>query len=151
MKITTGDFDDPRIIELLNTHFTTMRSTGPAESCHVLPLAEMQVPELTFWAAWENGILLGVGALYELSADHGEIKSMHTVHSERRRGTAKSILDHIVGEARTRGYTRLSLETGAMDFFKPARAMYERNGFAHCAPFGSYVNDPNSVFMTREI
>ena len=151
MRIIDGDLDDPRIMTLLHTHFGTMRSTGPEESCHVLPLDAMRVPELSLWAAWDEGSLLGVGALYALSEDHGEIKSMHTAEAGRRRGTGAAILRHIIAEARTRDYHRLSLETGSMDFFIPARTMYERHGFSYGPPFGHYREDPNSVFMTLEL
>lgn len=148
MRIVLGDFSDPRIVALLETHFGTMRSTAPPESCHVLPIAEMQVPELTFWAAWDGETLLGVGALKEIDAEHGEIKSMHTAEAGRRRGTGAAILTHIISVARKRGYRRLSLETGAMAFFVPARSLYEKHGFSYCEPFGNYLPDPNSLFMT---
>jgi putative acetyltransferase len=151
MHIIPGDFSDERIIDLLTTHFATMRSTGPAESCHVLPIDAMMVPELAFWAAWDGDDLLGVGAVLALSADHGEIKSMHTAQAQRGRGTGKAILRHLIETSRQRGMTRLSLETGAMDFFLPARTLYERHSFTYCPPFGSYVPDPNSVFMTLEL
>jgi putative acetyltransferase len=150
MLITPGDLDDPRVAALLATHFATMRSTAPVESCHVLPIDAMRVPELSFWAAWDGEVLLGFGGLYELSPDHGEVKSMHTAEAGRRRGIGAAILRHIIAVARERGYRRLSLETGAMAFFVPARTMYERQGFEYCAPFGDYVDDPNSVFMTLE-
>ncbi len=151
MNIIPGDFSDARIVDLLTTHFAAMRATGPAESCHVLPIQAMMVPELAFWAAWEGDALLGVGAVLALSPDHGEIKSMHTARARRGSGAGAAMLRHLIDTSRQRGMTRLSLETGAMDFFIPARTMYERHGFTYCAPFGDYVLDPNSVFMTLEI
>ncbi len=91
---------------------------------------------------------MGVGALKELQPDHGEVKSMHTAEAMRGRGAGSAMLGHIVATARARGYGRLSLETGVMDYFRPARALYRRHGFTGCAPFGDYAPDPNSVFMT---
>jgi putative acetyltransferase len=151
MDIRPGDFSNPQITQLLTTHFAAMRSTAPVESCHVLPIDAMRVPELAFWAAWEDDSLLGVGAVLALSASHGEIKSMHTVKALRGRGTGAAILNHLIDTSRARGMTQLSLETGAMEFFIPARTLYERHGFSYCPPFGAYKPDPNSVFMTRDI
>jgi putative acetyltransferase len=148
LEITPGNLDDPRVAALLAAHFATMRSTAPVESCHVLPIDAMRVPELSFWTVWDGDVLLGFGGLYALSPDHGEIKSMHTAEAGRRRGIGAAILRHIIAVARERGYRRLSLETGAMDFFVPARTLYERHGFTYCGPFEDYADDPNSVFMT---
>jgi putative acetyltransferase len=103
---------------------------------------------MTFWSAWEGAEVVGVGALRRLSADHGEIKSMHTAEVARGRGVGSAILREILAVARARGMTRLSLETGAWPYFAPARALYTRHGFVECAPFGDYRDDPNSVFMT---
>jgi putative acetyltransferase len=115
------------------------------------PARGTRKPEITFWSAWENGELLGCGALKELNARHGEIKSMRTSAAHRRKGVAKALLDYIVGEAKRRGYRRLSLETGSMDAFEPARQLYARSGFIFCGPFADYIKDPNSVFMTKEL
>jgi putative acetyltransferase len=104
---------------------------------------------VTFWTAWENGELLGCGALKQLDAGHGEIKSMRTVAAHLRKGVARAMLDYIISEAERRGYRRLSLETGSMEAFEPARQLYARAGFVFCAPFGDYIEDPHSVFMTR--
>ncbi len=151
MRIIAGDFHDPQIIDLLSLHFAGMRSTAPAESCHVLPIEKMKIPELQFWAAWEEDRLMGFGALLELNPDHGEVKSMHTAKAYRNRGVGQAILSHLVQVAKDRGMKRLSLETGASDYFVPARSLYLRNGFQYCEPFGNYVLDPNSVFMTLEV
>lgn len=151
--IIPGDFEDARIIALLAGHFAAMRSTAPEESCHVMPLDAMREADLDFFAAWDGEALAGVGAVKRLGGEigHGEIKSMHTAAAYRRRGVGQAILDHLLAHAAGLGLTRLSLETGAGDFFTPARAMYARNGFTACAPFGSYKLDPNSVFMTRTL
>lgn len=126
-----------------------MRAISPPESVHALDLDGLRRPEITFWTAWSGAALLGCGALKELSPDHGEVKSMRTARAHRRSGVARAMLAHIVAAARRRGYQRLSLETGSMAEFAPARSLYERFGFRYCEPFAGYVDDPNSVFMTR--
>ena len=151
LRILPGDFDDARVVALLATHFAAMRSTAPEESCHVLPLDAMRAADLDFFAVWDGEALAGVGAVKRLDARHGEIKSMHTAAASRRRGVGQATLDHILAHAIGLGLSRLSLETGAGDFFAPARALYARNGFALCEPFGDYKLDPNSVFMTRAL
>jgi putative acetyltransferase len=150
-RILPGDFDDARVAALLAGHFAAMRSTGPVESCHVMPLDAMRAADLDFFAVWDGETLAGVGAVKRLDATHGEIKSMHTAAAYRRRGVGQAILDHLIAHAAGLGLSRLSLETGAGDFFVPARAMYARNGFSDCEPFGDYRPDPNSVFMTRTL
>lgn len=151
LRIIAGDFDDPRVIALLAHHFSTMRSTGPEESCHVMPRDAMRQADLDFFAAWDGDALAGFGAVRQLGDGHGEVKSMHTAEARRGQGVGQAVLDHLVAHARALGLRRLSLETGAGDFFVPARAMYARNGFETCAPFGDYKPDPNSVFMTRTL
>ncbi len=154
LELRRGDFADPQIIELLRVHFQTMRSTGPAESCHVMDIAELQRPDLEFWAAWDGDTLLGVGGMLQFSSTNGlegEIKSMHTTASARGRGIGAAMLLHLIERAKQTGIRRLSLETGAGPFFHPAHALYRRHGFVTCPPFGSYQYDPNSVFMTKSL
>ncbi len=141
----------PEIRGLLEEHLANMRLHSPPESIHALPIEELRKPEITFWTAWKNGELLGCGALKELNSQHGEIKSMRTVSRHQRKGVAQTLLHHIIGEARHRGYRRLSLETGSMQAFEPARQLYARNGFTFCRPFADYSEDPNSIFMTKEL
>ena len=129
----------------------SMRSQSPPESVHALPIDGLRAPGITFWSVWENGELLGCGALKELGAHEGEIKSMRTARRHLRKGVASAMLDHIIAEARRRGYRRLNLETGAQPGFIPARQLYARAGFTHSGPFGDYTNDPNSVFMMKEL
>ena len=148
MHIAEGGLDDPRVIELLRTHLVRAAAETAPGSAHALDLSGLRAPEVTFWSAWEDGALAGVGALKQLSADHGEVKSMHTAEAARRRGVAAALLRHIIAAARSRGMSRLSLETGSWPYFAPARALYARHGFVECAPFGDYRPDPNSVFMT---
>src|SRR6266705_3479288 len=124
---------------------------SPPESVHALDLEKLRRPEVTFWSAWEGSLLLGCGALKELDDKHGEVKSMRTPIALRRKGAARAILAHIIEVARSRSYERLSLETGAMEAFKPAQRLYESFGFTYCGPFGEYTEDPNSVFMTMRL
>ena len=146
--------DDPRrdqAASLLNEHLEDMRVHSPPESTHALDVDALSSDGVAFWTAWEGPELLGCGALLELDRDHGEIKSMRTARDHLRKGVAAQMLHHIMAEARRRSYERLSLETGSMDAFEPARALYARFGFTYCEPFSDYVLDPNSVFMTRTL
>jgi putative acetyltransferase len=149
MNIRIDDLQGPAIQALLAEHVAALRATSPPESCHVLDLAGLRRPEITFWSAWDNGTLAGCGALKELDAQHAEVKSMRTAATHLRRGVAARLLAHMVGQAQARGYARLSLETGTQDYFAPARKLYAQSGFTVCAPFADYVEDPLSVFMTK--
>jgi len=151
MKIRLDDLSGAAVIRLLQEHLSDVRSHSPPESSHALDLDGLRAPDITFWSVWEDGELLGCGALKELDPYHGEIKSMRTVEAHRRRGVAAHLVQHLVAEARRRSYRRLSLETGSMEAFSPARDFYCRFGFEFCEPFAGYIKDPNSVFMTREL
>ena len=151
MKIIGGGLDDLRVQKLLAYHFSSARAETAPGSAHALDLSGLKSPDVVFWSAWDGKELMGVGALKRLSASHGEIKSMRTVTKHLRKGVARAVLNHIIDEAKRRGYTRLSLETGAMPEFEPARRLYAKAGFSLCQPFGDYVADPNSVFMTMKI
>jgi putative acetyltransferase len=151
MRIVRGDFGDPRVVALLDTHVTTASAATAHGSAHALDLSALQSPDIAFWTIWDDDVLLGCGALKRLSAEHGELKSMHTAQAARRRGAGGTMLAHLIAEARGAGLSRLSLETGSWDFFMPARALYARYGFIECGPFESYVPDSNSVFMTLEL
>ena len=151
MLIRVDDLAGPEIRALLEEHLRSMHELSPPESVHALDLAALRRPEITFWTAWSDGTLVGCGALKELDPAHGEVKSMRTAMSQRRSGVGRAMLEHIVAEARSRTYARLSLETGSMDAFLPARRLYESFGFSYCAPFADYAEDPHSVFMTRTL
>jgi len=151
MRIVQGDFSDSRVIDLLRVHFTSARAQTAPGSAHALDLAALQLPDIGFWTIWEDETLLGVGALKRISADHGEIKSMHTAQSMRRRGAGRAMLQHIIASAQSVGMSRLSLETGSWDYFRPARAFYRSHGFVECGPFARYVLDSNSVFMSLDL
>jgi len=151
MEIRLDDLAGAQIRALLAEHLENMHELSPPESVHALDVAALRRPEITFWIAWSGPELLGCGALKALSPVHGEIKSMRTASAHRRQGVGRALLQHIVAEARRRSYTRLSLETGSMAAFDPARRLYESFGFEYCAPFADYVEDPNSVFLTRAL
>jgi putative acetyltransferase len=151
MHIRVDDLRGPEIAALLATHVAFCRASSPPESTHVLDLDALRAPGITFWSAWDGAELLGCAAVKELDPAHGEVKSMHTAARQRGRGVGLALLRQIVAEARSRGYRRLSLETGSMEAFAPARSLYARFGFAECPPFGDYRLDPNSVFMTIEL
>lgn len=151
MIIREDDLSGSEIIALLGKHLDTMAEHSPPESRHALDLDGLRAPDVTFWTVWEESRLLGCGALKELGRLHGEIKSMHTARAARGRGVARRMVEHILAEARRRRYARLSLETGSMEGFLPARELYGSFGFQYCPPFGDYKLDPNSVFMTLEI
>jgi putative acetyltransferase len=148
MRIVLADLDDPRVIDLLRIHLDRARAETAPGSAHALDVAQLRSADISFWAIWDDEMLLGLGALKRLSVDHGEVKSMHTAEAARGKGVATTMLRHIMAAARDRAMSRLSLETGSWDYFRPARAFYRKHGFTECAPFGDYVSDVNSVFMS---
>lgn len=151
MEFVLDDLQGPQIQALLREHLASALEHSPPESVHALDLEGLRQPGLTFWSAWRDGELLGCCALKELDAGHAEIKSMRTAAAHQRRGVGARLLQHLLDEAGRRGYRRLSLETGSMAAFEPARRLYERFGFDYCGPFAGYVDDPYSRFMTREL
>jgi putative acetyltransferase len=151
MDIRVDDLSGPEIIGLLHEHLQSVALLSPPESVHALGLEALRKPDITFWSLWQGPELMGCGAIKELDSRHGEIKSMRTVSLHQRKGVASRLMQHILEEAKRRCYERLSLETGSMESFAPARSLYARFGFEPCGPFASYVDDPYSVFMTREL
>ncbi|RYF70006.1 MAG: GNAT family N-acetyltransferase [Comamonadaceae bacterium] len=156
LEIRLDDLRDARIAAFLEEHLADMRRVSPPESVHALDLAGLRRPEIRFWSAWIDGPdgaerLAGTAALKRLDGDHAELKSMRTADSLRGQGIAAQMLAHVLAQARALGHTRISLETGSQPFFEPARALYARHGFGPCAPFGDYLPDPASHFMTRAL
>lgn len=151
MEIKVDDLNGHEVSQLLLEHLHSMRRISPPESVHALDVDGLRKPEVTFWTVWENGELLGCGALKELDHEHGEVKSMRTASQHLRKGVARRLLAYILEEARRRGYRRISLETGSQKEFEPAHNLYTACGFMFCGPFADYVDDPNSVFMTRKL
>lgn len=151
MNIRIDDLSSPEVSELVRQHLQGMAQHSPPESVHALGLEALRKPDITFWSVWQNTELMGCGALKELDASHGEIKSMRTATAHLRKGVAARLMRHILQEAKRRSYRRLSLETGSGDAFAPALKLYARFGFHECGPFSDYVEDPFSVFMTMEL
>lgn len=139
------------VIALLERHLAFTAETSPEESVHALDPEELARPDVTFWTLRDDGRLVGCIALKRLSPSHGEIKSMHVAQDVRGRGLAAPLLEAVIEEAESAGMRRLSLETGSDDSFAPARGLYSKFGFVECPPFGDYVEDPYSIFMTREL
>ncbi len=151
LEIRADDPGNPALLALLREHHGDMLRHSPPESVHALDEAALRHGGVDFFSAWRDGRLAGCAALKPLHARHAEIKSMRTAAHSLRQGVATALLAHLVAEARRRGYARLSLETGSMDAFAPARALYARHGFVECGPFADYVEDPYSVFMTLDL
>ena len=151
MDIRTGGLDTPEVVALLREHLHSMTLHSPPESIHALDLEKLRQPDITFWSVWQGSELMGCGALKEIDPLHGEIKSMRTVAAHLRKGVAARLLEHIIDEAKCRSYERLILETGSMEAFAPAHKLYASFGFELCGPFADYVEDPYSVFMTKDI
>ena len=151
MEIRVDDLRGPEIARLLQEHLDSMKLLSPPGSVHALDPGKLRQPDITFWCAWQDNELLGCGALKELDAAHGEIKSMRTAIAHLRQGVAAKMLEHIIEEARRRKYRRLSLETGTAQAFAPAHRLYAQLGFEPCGTFGGYIDDPHSVFMTKTL
>lgn len=144
-------YDDPRapdVRALLVAHLAFARATSPPEDVHALDVEGLLDPSVSFFGLRVDGELLAVGALKRLSPSHAEVKSMHTAAHARGGGRARAMLMHLLSVARSEGFSRVSLETGSMAEFAPARALYASAGFVECAPFGDYVPSPHSSFMT---
>ncbi|MEY4982090.1 MAG: hypothetical protein RIR62_356 [Pseudomonadota bacterium] len=136
---------------LFQRHTADMHADTPPESIHMMDAGQLATPEVTFFVMRDGGVPVGMGAFKRIDADHAEIKSMHVLAEHRGRGLSRRMLDHLVERAAAAGFARLSLETGVQPTFIAARALYAKAGFAECAPFEGYVEDPNSLFMTKRI
>ena len=151
LTISLDNLESGAVLTLLEEHLADMYATSPAESVHALDPESLKHKSISFWSAEENGVVVGCIAIKELEQDHAEVKSMRTSEKARNKGVASQLLAHVLTVAQERQYKKLSLETGSMDFFKPARNLYAKYGFIYCAPFADYNLDPNSVFMERII
>ncbi|EFL00737.1 acetyltransferase [Streptomyces sp. SPB78] len=151
MDIAVDDLAGPAIAAFLEAHVSQLRALSPPESTHALDLDGLRVPEVTFWTARESGEIVGCCAVKRIAPGHGELKSMRTDPTRTRSGVASALLRHALDESRRAGLDRVSLETGADDFFFPARTLYAKFGFRPCPPFGTYREDPLSVFLTRTL
>ncbi|MDT0423304.1 MULTISPECIES: GNAT family N-acetyltransferase [unclassified Streptomyces] len=151
MDIAVDDLAGSAIAAFLEAHVSQLRALSPPESTHALDLDGLRVPEVTFWTARESGEIVGCCAVKRIAPGHGELKSMRTDPTRTRSGVASALLRHALDESRRAGLDRVSLETGADDFFLPARTLYAKFGFRPCPPFGTYREDPLSVFLTRTL
>lgn len=148
IRIKIDDLKGSEVIGLLEEHHQDMLLHSPPESIHALDVKSLQTSDVTFWSAWVDSELAGCGALKQLTTSHAEIKSMRTSQHFRRKGVAAQLLQCILNHVKDQNFSQISLETGSMDAFIPARKMYEKYGFIYCQPFDKYKEDINSVFMT---
>ena len=151
MKSIEGNFNNPDVNDLLNKHFIELRSVSPAGSTHVLDIAGLKDNTIKFWSLWENNEIIGCGALKFLEKGHGEFKSIRVADNFRKKGTGEKIINHLIKEAKKLDIIKLSVETGAGDFFSPARKLFKKFGFIECQPFAHYKDDPNSCYYTLEL
>ena len=151
MKSILGNFDNAEVNALLLKHFKELRSVSPEGSAHVLDIPGLKVDSIKFWSLWEDENLIGCGALKFLDKSHGEFKSIRVVDVYRKKGYGFKIINHLISEAKKLDINKLSLETGAGDFFLPARKLFKKIGFVECPPFAHYKEDPNSYYMKLEL
>ena len=151
LKSIEGNFDDPKVNELLTKHFIELRAASPEGSAHVLDIAGLKDPSIKFWSLWNNENLFGCGALKFLDKGHGEFKSIRVHDNFRKKGNGAKVINHLIEEAKKLDITKLSIETGAGNFFKPARKLFKKCNFVPCSPFAHYKEDINSIYLTKLI
>ncbi len=151
LRIERADFANPALARFLQAHLDDLAPTAPAESRHALDMSGLRGPTVRLWVVADDDGIVGTGALAALEPGHEELKSMRVDPVRRGQGIARLLLSHLLLDARQRGVRRVSLETGSMQFFAPARALYRTAGFTPCPPFGTYTVDPNSVYLTRSL
>ena len=151
MKSIEGNFDNSEVNNLLKKHFIELRSVSPAGSTHVLDIDGLKDPSIKFWSLWENNKLIGCGALKFLEKDHGEFKSIRVVDEFRKKGIGERIINHLIEEAKKLKISKLSIETGAGEFFAPARKLFNKFGFKKSEPFAHYKVDPNSCYFSLDL
>jgi putative acetyltransferase len=151
MRIEIDDVSRPQVIALLEEHLRNMYEVTPPDYVFAFDASQLRAPGITLWTAWEDDTLLGCAALKELSPTEGEVKSMRTPASLRRRGAGRALLNHILHVSRERRYHALFLETGCQPEFAPAHTLYRSVGFRECGPFGPYKENGNSVFMSLQL
>jgi len=151
LKSIEGNFDNFEVNELLKKHFIELRAASPEGSAHVLDIPGLKVPSIKFWSLWKNEKLIGCGALKFLDNDHGEFKSIRVHNNFRKKGYGIKVINHLIYEAQKLNIKKLSIETGAGDFFIPARKLFDKCGFEICEPFAHYSKDINSIYLTKII
>ena len=151
MRSIEGNFDNSDVNDLLKKHFIELRSVSPAGSTHVLDIDGLKDPSIKFWSLWEDNKLVGCGALKFLEKNHGEFKSIRVADEFKKRGAGERIINHLIEEAKKLKISKLSIETGAGEFFLPARKLFSKFGFKPCGPFAHYKEDPNSCYYTKNL
>ena len=151
LKSIEGNFDNPEVHKLLTNHFIELRAASPEGSAHVLDIPGLKVPSIKFWSLWQNNELMGCGALKFLDKDHGEFKSIRIHDNFRGKGNGINVVNYLINEAKKLDITKLSIETGAGDFFISARKLFKNCGFEICEPFAHYKADINSVYLTKNL
>ena len=151
IKSVEGNFDNPEVNELLTKHFIELRAASPEGSAHVLDIPGLKIPSIKFWSLWENEKLFGCGALKFLEKGHGEFKSIRVHDNFKKKGNGIKVINHLIEEAKKLDIKKLSIETGAGDFFIPARKLFNKCNFLPCAPFAHYKLDKNSIYLTKQI
>jgi putative acetyltransferase len=151
LKSIEGNFDNQEVHELLIKHFIELRAASPEGSAHVLDIPGLKVSSIKFWSLWKDDMLMGCGALKFLDKEHGEFKSIRIHNDFRNQGNGINVINHLINEAKKLNINRLSIETGAGDFFIPARKLFKKCGFETCKPFAHYKEDINSVYLTKII
>ena len=151
LKSVEGNFDNPKVNELLIKHFIELRAASPEGSAHVLDIHGLKVPSIKFWSLWNEEKLIGCGALKFLDNDHGEFKSIRVHDNYRNQGQGINVIRYLINEAKKLKIKKISIETGAGDFFIPARKLFKKTGFTECEPFAHYKKDINSVYLTMLI
>ena len=151
LKSIEGNFDNSEVNELLTKHFIELRAASPEGSAHVLDIPGLRVNSIKFWSLWDDKKLIGCGALKFINEEHGEFKSIRIHDDFRKKGLGTEVINHLINEAKKLKIKRLSIETGAGDFFIPARKLFEKAGFTPCKPFAHYKEDVNSVYLTKLI
>jgi len=151
IKSIEGNFDHPEVNELLTKHFIELRAASPEGSAHVLDIPGLKIASIKFWSLWDKENLLGCGALKFLDQEHGEFKSIRVHDNFRNQGNGLKVINHLIDEAKRLNIKRLSIETGAGDFFIPARKLFNKCNFKPCGPFAHYKKDINSIYLTKLI
>ena len=151
LKSIEGNFDNQEVHELLIKHFIELRAASPEGSAHVLDIPGLKVSSIKFWSLWQDDMLMGCGALKFLDKEHGEFKSIRIHDDFRKQGNSVNVINHLINEAKKLNINRLSIETGAGDFFIPARKLFKKCDFEICKPFAHYKEDVNSVYLTKII
>tara|TARA_B100000029_G_scaffold480426_1_gene528468 strand:- start:111 stop:578 length:468 start_codon:yes stop_codon:yes gene_type:complete len=151
LKSIEGNFDHPKVNELLQNHFIELRAASPEGSAHVLDIPGLKIPSIKFWSLWEDNQLFGCGALKFLEKDHGEFKSIRVHDNFKNKGNGIKIINHLIDKAKKLEIKKISIETGAGEFFAPARKLFDKCGFKPCPPFAHYKEDINSLYLTKLI